>query len=512
MTAAAVAFVAATRLPARARGDARSKRADAGSRRGKTRANRELAAGDWHAAVSPHFVLMRHSPPLVVLAAALAAAQAVAQDPAAARRAALARAAQSQPSDPNANLGAVPVAQTPSQGGSLTGPLTQLDISVDLMMAVGTSSERDGGIGELQGGAHDPRKRGFTLQQAEVQMNGAVDPWFRGQFVLVSSLDADEGETIVEVEEAWLTTQQLPANLQLKAGHYLTDFGRLNAIHPHAWDYQDQPVVMTRFFGADGLRSPGARLSWLAPTKTYFEAMLGVQNANGETLQSFLANDEVYEERPVGGRFLDEDARDLRTLGDMMWHGRLATATDFTPAHTLGGGVSAAIGPNATGVGSDTVIYGADFMYRWRAIDNRRGYPFFKLQGEVMARAFDAAAQDASQFDPANADVLPGETLDDWGAYLYAVYGFDVGWAVGLRGEFCSGSGASYIDGAFDRSLDPWRADRTRISPMLSYQTSEYSRVRLQYNWDDSDHLDDVAHTVWLGFEILIGPHQPHSY
>jgi len=454
---------------------------------------------------------MRYACSLVALAAALAAANAVAQDPAANRRAALARAAQAQPADPNANLGAVPVAQTSGQGGSLTGPLTQLDISVDLMMAVGASSARDGVIGELQGGAHDPRKRGFTLQQAEVQMNGAVDPWFRGQFVLVTSLDADEGETIVEVEEAWLTTQQLPANMQLKAGHYLTDFGRLNQIHPHAWDYQDQPVVMTRFFGADGLRAPGARLSWLAPTRTYFEALIGVQNANGETLQSFLANDEVYEERPVGGRFLDEDARDLRTLGDVLWHARLATATDFTPAHTLGGGVSAAFGPNATGVGADTVIYGADFMYRWRAIDNRRGYPFFKLQGEVMARAFDAAAQvDDSGATPVD---LPSDTLEDWGAYLYAVYGFDVGWAVGLRGEICSGSGASYLgDGEFERAGDPWRADRTRISPMLSYQTSEYSRVRLQYNWDDSDHLDDVAHSVWLGFEILIGPHQPHSY
>ena len=66
--------------------------------------------------------------------------------------------------------------------------------------------------------------------------------------------------------------------------------------------------------------------------------------------------------------------------------------------------------------------------------------------------------------------------------------------------------------GAFDRAQDPWRADRVRVSPMLSYQTSEYSRVRLQYNWDDSDHLDEVVHSVWLGFEVLIGPHQPHSY
>jgi hypothetical protein len=427
------------------------------------------------------------------------------------RRAALERAAQ-RPVEPDQNLGAVPVAQTPGQGGSLTGPLTQLAISMDLMFAVGGSSERDASLLQLQGGQHDPRKRGFTLQQAEIQMNGAVDPYFRGQFVLVTSLDPDEGETIVEVEEAWLLTQQLPANLQLKAGHYLTEFGRLNQVHPHAWDFQDQPVVMTRFFGADGLRSPGARLSWLAPTPTYLEFFLGAQNANGETLQSFLANDEVYEERPVGGRGLSEEAREMRSAGDLLWHGRIASATDFTPAHTLGGGVSALFGPNATGAGADTVIYGADFMYRWRPVDNRRGYPFFKLQGEVMARAFDAAEQ-LDESDPLAPVVVNGETLDDWGGYLYAVYGFDVGWAFGLRAEYASGSGGSYIGGGgFDRSQDPFRADRLRLSPMLSYQTSEFSRLRLQYNYDDSDHLDDQAHSVWLGFEILIGPHQPHSY
>jgi hypothetical protein len=426
------------------------------------------------------------------------------------RRSALDRAAQ-KPGTPTMNQGALPVqAQAPVQGGNLTGPLTQLMISLDVMTAFGSSTARDDAIGELQGGAHDPRKRGFTLQQAEIQMNGAVDPYFRGQFVLVSSLEPDEGETIVEVEEAWLVTQQLPYNLQVKGGHYLTDFGRLNQIHPHAWDFQDQPVMMTRVFGADGLRAPGARVSYLAPMPTYLEFLLGVQNANGETLQSFNANDEVYEERPVGGRFLDEDARVVRSFGDMLWHGRVATATDFDPAHTLGGGVSALFGPNATG--GSTRVWGTDFMYRWRPIDNRRGYPFFKLQGELFVREFEANEQ-TDEADPLNPITLPEQTLRDQGGYLYAVYGFAVGWAFGLRGEYATGSGGSYRGGGtFDRAQDPFRCDRLRVSPMLSYQTSEYSRLRLQYNYDDSDHLDDEAHSFWLGFEILLGPHQPHTY
>lgn len=452
--------------------------------------------------------------PLLMLCGGLAA-----QDPAppqdqppSSRRAALDRAAQ-QPVPPPINQGALPVqALTPQQAGGQGGQGAQLMISLDLMSAVGVSTERDAPLRDLQGGAHDPRKRGFTLQQAEVQMNGAVDPYFRGQFVLVSSLDPDEGETIVEVEEAWLVTQQMPYNLQVKAGHYLTDFGRLNQVHPHAWDFQDQPVIMSRLFGADNLRAPGARVAWLAPIPTYLEFTLGAQVANGETLQSFLANDEVYAERPIGGRFLDDDAREQRSAGDMLWHARIASAIDFDPAHTLGGGVSALYGPNATGADATTQIYGLDFMYRWRPVDNRRGYPFFKVQGELFARDFEAAEQ-IDDSDPLNPVTLPAQTLRDYGGYLYGVYGFAVGWAVGLRGEYATGSGASYQGGGtFDRAQDPFRCDRWRLSPLLSYQTSEYSRLRLQYNLDDSDHLAKRAHSVFLGFEILIGPHQPHTY
>jgi len=426
------------------------------------------------------------------------------------RRSALDRAAQ-KPVPPPVNQGALPVqAQAPTQGGSLTGPLTQLMISLDVMTAFGTSTERDATIGELQGGAHDPRQRGFTLQQAEIQMNGAVDPYFRGQFVLVSSLEPDTGETLVEVEEAWLITQQLPYNLQVKGGHYLTDFGRMNQVHPHAWDFQDQPVMMSRLFGGDGLRGPGARASYLAPMPTYLEFFLGVQNASGETLQSFNANEEVYDERPVGGRLFDANARQVSAFGDMLWNARIATSTDFGPAHTLGAGVSGLIGPNATG--GTTRIYGADFMYRWRPIDNRRGYPFFKVQGEVFARDFEALEQ-IDDGDPLNPVTLPQQTLHDYGGYVYAVYGFAVGWAFGVRGEYATGSGGSYQGGgAFDRAADPFRCDRLRVSPMLSYQTSEFSRLRLQYNYDDSDHLVDEAHSVWFGFEILLGPHQPHTY
>jgi len=158
------------------------------------------------------------------------------------------------------------------------------------------------------------------------------------------------------------------------------------------------------------------------------------------------------------------------------------------------------------------MIYGADFVLRWRPADNRRGYPFVKVQGEFVARAFDADGQ-TDDSDPLNPVPLPGQTLDDQGGYLQGLYGFAEGWSAGVRVDVATGSGDSYQGGgAFGRDDDPFRTDRLRVSPLLTWQPSEFSRVRLQYDYDDSDHLSDTVHSVWLGFEVLLGTHPPHSY
>jgi hypothetical protein len=395
--------------------------------------------------------------------------------------------------------------------GAQSSSVRLIDVSLNVLAAAGTSTERDAVLKDLQGGGHDPKKRGFTLQQAELSLSGAVDPWFKGEAHLVTFLDSESGETNVELEEAFLVSQQLPAGLQLKAGTFFTEFGRMNSVHPHAWDWQDQPLINTRLFGGDGMRGPGARLSWLVPTDTYAELFLTMQNASGETMTSFLANDKVYEERPIGGRFFQDI--EVRSGNDLAYTLRGITMFDLSDTQGLALGVSAVIGPNATGPGSDTLIYGADFVWRWKPVANEKGYPFFKVQGEAMARKFDAAAQTDST-DPLNPVALPGETLDDYGGYLQGIYGFASGWAAGVRVDWVSGSGESYDAGSqtFDRDSDPFRTDRLRLSPMLVWKPSEFSRFRLQYNYDDSDHLDDPVHSVWLGFEVLIGTHPPHAY
>lgn len=338
-----------------------------------------------------------------------------------------------------------------------------MDVSLDVLAAGGGSTATDSELQNLQGGGHDPRKNGFTLQNVELSLAGAVDPYFGAEAHIIYFIDPIEGESILELEEAFLTTQRLPYGLQLEAGHFFTEFGRLNPRHPHQWEWMDQPIINSRLFGPDGMRGPGFRLGWIAPVPWFSEFHVGIQNANGETMPSFLANDEFYEERSIGGRpFVEEDADAFNALVYLLrWENGFDLGDEWSGA----AGVSSLFGPNATGPDGTTVIYGADVVVRWRPVRNERGWPYFLWQLEVMCRDFkadDVVADDV---------MLAGATLEDWGFYTQALYGWTRGWRGGVRLEYASGSGES-VDGSGN---DPFRDDRYRVSPLLEWLPSEFN-------------------------------------
>ena len=64
-------------------------------------------------------------------------------------------------------------------------------------------------------------------------------------------------------------TTSLPYGLQIKAGQFFDAFGRINATHPHTWEFADSPIVNGRLLGADGLRGVGAQIAWTLPVPWY---------------------------------------------------------------------------------------------------------------------------------------------------------------------------------------------------------------------------------------------------
>src|SRR2546421_485440 len=56
-----------------------------------------------------------------------------------------------------------------------------IDVSFDVLAAAGGSTVSDSALGNLEGGDHDPRKNGFTIQNTELSLSGAIDPYLGGE-------------------------------------------------------------------------------------------------------------------------------------------------------------------------------------------------------------------------------------------------------------------------------------------------------------------------------------------
>ncbi len=370
-----------------------------------------------------------------------------------------------------------------------------MNISFDTLMDVGWSTASDPSR-FLELGDHDPIKRGFSLRNAEIAVDGAVDPYFKGFGNIVLKLDKNNG-TEIELEEAYLLTTTLPANLQVKAGQFFANFGRQNSQHPHQWAFVDAPIILTRAFGPDGLRNIGGQVSWLAPTPFYSEASLGILDSQGGTAFTFRNPGEPDAsgiDRFHGRATLD---RTLRGPGDLLFVPRLSTSFDLSDSQTLLLGASAAFGPNDTGSDRHTQVYGADIYWKWKPANAHAGFPFVSWQTEGIFQRYEAGA------DPGAG--LPAETLQDYGFYSQLLWGFKPRWVAGLRGEFATGN-----DGAFD-SQDVFRGERTRVSPNITFYPSEFSKIRLQYNYDHGQFFGD-EHSIWLQMEFLLGAHGAHKF
>lgn len=391
-------------------------------------------------------------------------------------------------------LGAGSSSDTSSSAGATAPRATggYMNIGFVSLFDGGWSSAKD--IKNLQPGDHDPHQNGFTLPNTELTLDGAVDPYFKGFANIVYKLDNNE-ETSVELEEAYFLTTSLPHNLQLKGGQFQTEFGRQNPQHPHAWAFLDQPLVLNRMFGPDGMRSQGLRLSYLLPTSFYTEAMVTVGNSTGESAWSFRNPDsnEIHGGVP--------DDHEARGLGDMTIVPRISSSFDLTSTQTVVLGASAAFGPNNSGTSARTEIYGADLYWKWKPAAAEAGFPFLSMQAEALTRRYEADQRVAE--DGSGPAILPAQNLRDWGSYAQVLWGIKPRIVAGLRGDWVRGN-----DGVFDAES---RRNRFRLSPNFTMYPTEFSKFRVQYNYDDRKGLEK-ENSLWFQFEFLLGAHAAHKF
>jgi len=318
----------------------------------------------------------------------------------------------------------------------------------------------------LMAGGHDPAKTGFTLQQLELAVSAMVDPYFRFDANIVFS------QFGVEIEEVYATTLSLPWNLQIRAGQFLTRFGRINATHPHTWAFVDQTLVVGKFFGGEGNRGLGAELSVLLPLPWYVELVGSATDAAGEsTARSFFG------------------ANDLGVDGPQDWQ-YTAAVKQFFPLSdnwSLFWGLSLAAGPNSTGRSNRTEIYGTDIYLKYRPI-TYGSYTIVSLDLEWLLRRRQ----------------VPGAVLQDHGLYAYLFWRFARRWAAAARYEYVSGLSGDYLDEA-------WTELRQRVSANVTFWPTEFSRLRLQYSYDHPGWSDGY-HAVMLALEFAVGAHGAHKF
>ncbi|WNG38310.1 zinc-regulated TonB-dependent outer membrane receptor [Archangium violaceum] len=376
-----------------------------------------------------------------------------------------------------AQEGSTPAPATPAPSSSSGVTITPTNVNVhglDLAFILDVAAAAFTAKEPLQSGGHDPTTSGFNFQQLELSLNTAVDPYFRFTGNIVFS------QFGVEVEEAYATTTNLPANLQLRAGQFLTHFGRINPTHPHSWDFVDQPFAIGRIFGGEGNRGLGVEGSWLTPLPWYVEVVGSITDASGEsTARSFLGG---------GGGGVTSPL-------DFQFTGAVKQFFPLSDDLSLLWGLSAANGPNPTGYQNRTDVFGTDVYLKYRPVSGGSTTQV-TLQGEIFYRRRQA----------------PQDVLSDFNGYGQVLWRFAQRWAVAGRYEF--GSPTRNQGGSLaDDPLDPeWTANRQRLSANVTFWPTEFSRLRLQGATDRIGWRDRPDYSVFLALEVVMGAHGAHSF
>lgn len=350
--------------------------------------------------------------------------------------------------------------------------------------------------GFMLGGEAGRGETGFKLGHNELVLSANVDDMFYGK--LTSVLHDHDGETAVELEEAWIETLGLGGGATIRAGRFFSGIGYLNDQHPHSWDFTDAPLIYRGLFG-DAIRDDGVQLSWVAPTALYLK--LGAELTRGAQFPAAgAANDGAGAYAlfaKIGG---DVGASHSWQFGLSHWSAEVVGRTAGAHAH----GAAVAEIPTFSG---DSAVSGVDLVWKW-APNGNASERNLKLQAEYFVRDEEgtvvmddgSAAPESSSYDG---------TQSGW--YAQAVYQFMPRWRVGLRyDQLDSDNRGSDALVLAEAGLDDEGHTPRRSTVMLDYSRSEYSRIRLQYARDDS--YEDGDNIVMLQYIMSLGAHGAHQF
>ena len=330
------------------------------------------------------------------------------------------------------------------------------------------------------GGESGPGERGFSLGESELSINANIDPDWYGAFTYSMA-----GDETASVENAYVQTTSLGNGLTVRGGRFFSGIGYLNEQHAHVWDFVDTALPYRAFLGTQ-YGDDGVQVRWLAPTDLFTE--LGGEWMRGDAF-------------PAGGS---------ANAGRGTWTAFVHLGGDVGASNSWRTGMSylsAKSDARETGDPTDpdlftgtTKLVVVDFVWKWAP----NGNPYtrnFKLQAEYLRN------KNNGDFTPTgNTTANYPATTSGW--YVQGVYQFIPRWRVGLRHDQLqpSSPGSAFADSV----LDPKGHTPQRNSIMVDYSNSEFSRLRLQYNRDQSQ--PKVDNQWFLQYIMSLGAHGAHIF
>jgi hypothetical protein len=338
------------------------------------------------------------------------------------------------------------------------------------------------------GGEVGPAERGFSLGESELTISASIDPYFRGYMTAALT-----PENEVEVEEAYFQTLALGRGFTLKGGRFLSGIGYQNEIHQHAWDFQDAPLPYKAFLGGR-FNDDGVQLRWLAPTDLFLE--LGAEAGRG---RPFPATERNRNGANAGSLF-------AHVGGDVgastAWRAGLSYLY-AKPEDRAFEDVDGFGNPVTQSFTGKSKLWIADFVLKWAPFGNAT-QTNFKLQGEYFRRdetgelGYDDGTPVTGDFDSRQS-----------GWYLQGVYQFMPRWRAGVRfDQLDRGTVQAGVPLAGPLAAEH---DPSRVTAMIDWSGSEFSRLRLQYA-EDKSRADATDRQVLVQYIFSLGAHGAHKF
>jgi len=302
----------------------------------------------------------------------------------------------------------------------------------------------------------------FDFRSAEIGISASIDPYARGYAFFTGSNDG------VDVEEAAMVTTSLPWNLQARGGRFFADFGRLAKFHPHEYPFVNTPIALERIVGGES-QADGVEMSYLFPTPFFLRGTIGGYNKIG------AENDRV-------------DNSKARAWSRFTYLSRLSSYFDLTDNHSVELGSSVAYTPSvriqSNPSSGNRTMSGVDLTYRYQPLGSTLH------QGLTIGAEFFGNSEIEERPSGYRRVFAPG-------GYVYADLKLSREWSAGFL-----------YDNA--PSLSSPGKKTQSYSPFLTWNLSEFNRLRFQYTYGNdnvNESKSESGSQFFLQWTTTLGAH-----